>query len=111
MVRDVTLLATLLGVRGGLAMPGDGKSALPVRPALRCRKPKGIAAKRSGGHPYSACMGIILDVVFQLVIYRAVHPGVAVLIRPILICTPYALSKAVTTRLERWLRGICIIPF
>jgi hypothetical protein len=37
--------------------------------------------------------------VFQLVLYREVHPGAALLIGPILICTPYALSRALTNRL------------
>jgi hypothetical protein len=50
-------------------------------------------------------MGIILDVVFQLIIYHVVHPGAALLIGPILICLPYALSGALTTPLARWLDG------
>lgn len=33
-------------------------------------------------------MGIILDVVFQLVIYREVHPGAALVVGPIIICVP-----------------------
>jgi hypothetical protein len=48
-------------------------------------------------------MGIILDVVFQLVLYRQVHPGAALVVGPILICTPYALCRALTTRMARWL--------
>ena len=46
-------------------------------------------------------MGIILDVVFQWVLYRAVHPGAALVVGPILICVPYALSRALTNRLAR----------
>jgi hypothetical protein len=46
-------------------------------------------------------VGIILDAVFQLVIYKAVHPGAALVIGPILICVPYALSRVLTTRLAR----------
>jgi tryptophan-rich sensory protein len=45
-------------------------------------------------------MGMIL-VVLQMVIYHAVHPGAALLVGPILICFPYALSRALTTRLTR----------
>ena len=43
-------------------------------------------------------MGIILDVVFQWVLYRAVHPGAALVIGPILICFPYTVSRALTRR-------------
>ena len=46
-------------------------------------------------------MGIILDVVFQLVLYHAVHPGAALVVGPILICLPYGLSRALTNRLTR----------
>jgi hypothetical protein len=44
-------------------------------------------------------MGIILDLVFQLILFREVHPGAALVVGPILIGTPYVLSRALTTRL------------
>jgi len=94
--------AILLGVRGGLAdaragnppyllglFLGSGRSR---RELLR----SGVAAIRN-----LLAMGIILDIVFQLVLYRSMHPGAALLIGPILICAPYALSRALTTRLAR----------
>lgn len=46
-------------------------------------------------------MWIILDVVFQLVIYWEVHPGAPLVVGPILICVPYALARALTNRLAR----------
>jgi hypothetical protein len=58
----------------------------------------GVAAIRT-----LLAMGIILDVVFQLVIYREVHPGAAVVVGPILVGLPYALSRALTTRVAGWL--------
>ena len=97
------MLATLLGVRGGLA---DAKAGNPLylfgllfdagRRSELLRS--GVAAIRN-----LLAMGIILDVVFQLVIYHAVHPGAALVVGPILIGTPYALSRALTTRLAGWL--------
>jgi hypothetical protein len=58
---------------------------------------------RSAGEAISILLaiGIILDVVFQLVLYQEVHPGAALLIGPILICTPYAITRALTNRLVR----------
>jgi hypothetical protein len=56
----------------------------------------GVAAIRN-----LVAMGIIMDIVFQLVLYRSVHPGAAVVIGPILICFPYAVSRALTTRVTR----------
>lgn len=97
------MFAILLGVRGGLT---DSKAGNPPylfgllfhagrrRESLR----SGAAALRT-----LLAMGIVLDVVFQLVLYQAVHPGAALLVGPILICVPYALSRALTTRLARGL--------
>ena len=96
-------IAILLGLRGGLA---DARTGNP--PFLfgllfdaGCRREllrSGVATIRN-----LLAFGIILDVVFQLILYKSVHPGAAVLIGPILICAPYALSRALTTRVAGWL--------
>ena len=95
------MIAIVLGIRGGLA---DTKAGNPPylfgllfgagrrRELLR----SGVAAIRN-----LVAMGIIMDIVFQLVLYRSVHPGAAVVIGPILICFPYAVSRALTTRVTR----------
>lgn len=46
-------------------------------------------------------IGISLDAVAQLLIYRQVHPGAAVVIGPVLICLPYAVARALANRLAR----------
>ena len=94
-------VAIVLGIRGGLA---DAKAGNPPyllgllfgvgRPRELLRS--GVAAIRN-----LVAVGIIMDVVFQLVIYHSVHPGAALVVGPILICLPYALSRALTTRLAR----------
>lgn len=43
-------------------------------------------------------MGIVLDAVAQLLIYGKIHPGAALVIGPVLICLPYAISRALTNR-------------
>jgi hypothetical protein len=95
------MVAIVLGIRGGLA---DAKAGNPPylygllfgtgrrRELLR----SGVAAIRN-----LVALGIIMDIVFQLVLYRSVHPGAALLVGPILICFPYALSRALTTRVAR----------
>jgi hypothetical protein len=98
-------VAIVLGMRGGFA---DAKSGnLPYlfgllfaagrrRELLR----SGVAAIRN-----LLAVGIIMDIVFQLILYRSVHPGAALLVGPILICFPYALSRALTTRFAGWRHG------
>jgi hypothetical protein len=95
-------VAIALGIRGGLA---DAKLGNPPylfallfgagrrRELLR----SGVAAIRN-----LIAAAIITDVVFQLILYRSVHPGAAVVIGPIFICLPYALSRALTRRLAVW---------
>lgn len=96
-------LAILLGVRGGLADARAGNPPYLFGLLFHAERRgallhSGVAATRT-----LVSMGIILDVVFQFVIYQEVHPGAAVLIGPILITFPYAFSRALTNRLARWL--------
>jgi len=98
-------VAILLGVRGGLAdaRAGNPPYLLGLLSAGGRRREllrSGMAAIRN-----LLAAGILLDLVFQLVLYRSVHPGAALVIGPILICAPYALSRAVTNRVARWSRG------
>jgi hypothetical protein len=96
------VVAIVLGIRGGLA---DAKAGNPPyvfglllgagRRSESLRS--GVAAIRN-----LLAVGIIMDIAFQLVIYHSVHPGAALLVGPILICFPYALSRALTTRLAGW---------
>ncbi len=95
-------IAIALGIRSGLA---DARLGNPPylfallfgagrrRELLRT----GIAAIRN-----LVAAAIIMDVIFQVVLYRSVHPGAAVVIGPILICLPYATSRALTARFATW---------
>jgi len=44
-------------------------------------------------------MGIVLDAVAQLLIYRLVHLGTALVIGPVLIGLPYSVARALTNRM------------
>jgi len=95
------MIAIVLGIRAGLA---DAKVGNPPylfglllgagrrRELLR----SGVVAVRN-----LVALGIIMDLVFQLVLYHSVHPGAALLVGPIFIAFPYSMSRAVTTRLAR----------
>jgi hypothetical protein len=47
-------------------------------------------------------VAILLDVVAQLLIFRMVHPGAALLLGPVLIGMPYAVSRALANRITQW---------
>ena len=96
-------LAILLGVRGGLADARAGNPPYVFGLLFAAGRRRELLRSGAAAIRTLLAMGIILDVVFQLVLYRAVHPGAALLVGPILICFPYALSRALTTRLARGL--------
>ena len=97
------VLAILLGVRGGMADARAGKPPYVFGLLFAAGHRRELLGSGAAAITTLLAMGIILDVVFQLILYRAVHPGAALVIGPILICTPYALSRALTTRLARGL--------
>lgn len=99
------LLAIILGWRGGLDDARAGRppylyglimGGVKRRELLR----SGMAAIRN-----LVAAGIVLDAVAQLLIYRQVHPGAALVVGPVLICLPYALSRALTNRVLHLVRG------
>lgn len=47
-------------------------------------------------------VAILLDVAAQLLIFRMVHPGAALLFGPVLIALPYAIARALTNRIAIW---------
>jgi hypothetical protein len=96
------VLAILLGVRGGLADAKAGNPPYLFGLLFDAGRQKELLRSGAAAIRNLLAIGIILDVVFQLVLYHAVHPGAALVVGPILICTPYALSRALTTRLARW---------
>ena len=44
-------------------------------------------------------VAILFDVVSQFLIFREIHPGAALLLGPVLVALPYALSRALTNRI------------
>jgi hypothetical protein len=46
-------------------------------------------------------LSILMDVISQILIFRQVRPGAALLVGPVLIGVPYALARAFTNRLAR----------
>ena len=99
------MFAIVLGILGGLADVKVGNPHYLFGLLFGGRRRRellrsGLAAIRN-----LVAMAIIMDIVFQLILYHSVHPGAAVVIGPILICLPYTLSRTLTTRLAGWRRG------
>ncbi len=50
-------------------------------------------------------VAIILDVISQFLIFRMVHPAAALVVGPVLIAFPYASSRALANRTQKWRSG------
>lgn len=95
-------VAILLGVRVGLADARGGNAPYLFRLFFDAGNRRALLHSGVAVISNLLAFGIILDLVFQRILYGAVHPGAALLIGPILICIPYSISRSVTTRLARW---------
>jgi hypothetical protein len=97
-------LAILFGMRDGRKDARSGRPAYLYGLLTAGRQRKELA--RSGWEAIRdlVAMGIVLDAVAQLLIYRQVHPGAALVVGPVMIGLPYALSRALTNRIVRLFR-------
>lgn len=91
-------IAILIGLRGGLADARAGRPAYLYGLLLGGGNRRDLV--RSGWVAVRdlVAMGIVLDAVAQLLIYRQVHPGAALVIGPVLIGLPYSVARALTNR-------------
>ena len=104
-------VAIILGARGGVE---DARAALP--PFIRAVVSDG--ARRLGllRHMFTSirdlvAIAILLDVVSQYLIFREIHPGAALLLGPVLITVPYALSRTFANSIvRRWINQMPATP-
>jgi hypothetical protein len=99
------VFAILMGVRGGLADAKTGNPPYLLGLLFAAGRRRELLRSGVAAICILLAMGIIMDCIFQLVLYRAVHPGAALMVGPIFICVPYVLSRGLTNRLARGLRG------
>jgi hypothetical protein len=92
------MMAMVLGIRGGLADAKTGNPPYLFGLCFHAGRRRELLPSGAAVISTLLALGIIMDVVFQLVLYRFVHPDVALLIWPLFICVPCALSGALRTR-------------
>lgn len=98
------LLAVVIGVYSGLVDAKEGESPYIFALFFHAHKRKQLLRSGIAAIGSLISMGILLDAVAQLLIYRRIRPGAALLIGPVLISIPYACSRGLTLRLVRWLK-------
>jgi hypothetical protein len=95
------VIAIILGIRSGR---GDARSGLP--PYLYAILFKRDARREMMRSAFLTIvnlllMGILIDSVCQWLILGISYPGAALVVGPVLIVTPYTISRALTNRLVR----------
>jgi len=97
-------VAILLGLRGGLHDARAGRQAYLYGLLMGGENRKELLRSGMAAIRDLICMGIVLDAIAQLLIYRQVHPGAALVIGPVFICVPYAVARALSNRAARLMR-------
>lgn len=92
------MLATLLGIRDGLTDARAGRE--PYVWTMIFGWGARWEVMRTGLRSIAnlLLMGILLDAVFQWVIFGVAHPGAAVVVGPVLIAGPYSVARALANR-------------
>ena len=92
------LIATLLGIRSGLADARAGRP--PYLYGVLFHRDLRSELVRTGFWVVVnlLLMGILLDAVFQWIILGVSHPGAALVVGPVLIVGPYSLARALEPR-------------
>jgi hypothetical protein len=92
------LIATLLGIRSGIADARAGRPPYLLGLATDAQRRRELARDGLGTVINLLLMGILLDAVFQWVILGVSHPGAALVVGPVLITTPYGIARALSNR-------------
>ena len=95
------LIAAVLGSRSGFADARSGRP--PFISAVLFKRDRRRELLKSGfNHLVNLLlMSILLDSVFQWMIFGSSHPGAAVVVGPVLVAAPYCFARALANRFMR----------
>lgn len=92
------LIATLLGIRSGIADAQAGRPPYLLGLATDAERRGELARDGFATVTNLLLMGVLLDAVLQWVILGVSHPGAALVVGPVLIATPYGVARALANR-------------
>jgi hypothetical protein len=95
------LIAIVLGCRSGLADARGGHQPFIYRLVTDSGNRNDLLRSGLSVVGNLVAMGIVLDTVAQFLIYGLVHPGAAIVLGPVLVCFPYAVSRALVNRISQ----------
>ena len=96
------LVAIVLGSRDGIKDARAGRPPFLRNLLFQPTDRPGLMRSALASVRDLLAIAILLDVISQLLIFRMVHPGAALVIGPVLIAFPYASARALANRTEKW---------
>ena len=94
-------VAIFLGVRAGIADARAGRTPYIFSLLMEGQQRWALFKEGCSQVAVLVAMSVLLDAVSQFLILRQVYPGAALLIGPVLIATPYSISRALANRASR----------
>ena len=92
-------VAVLLGVRDGKRDWRTRRPPFILGLALRRTHRRDLWRSAIASVRDLVAIAIILDIISQMLIFREIHPGAALVLGPVLIAVPYSISRAFTNRI------------
>lgn len=95
------IMAIIIGTRHGIV---DARANLPDflwGVAFHAQHRRSFVRSGIAGVRDLVAIAILLDVIFQAIIFRGVHPGAALIVGPVLIAIPYSLARALSNRIYK----------
>ena len=92
------LVATVLGLRNGLADARAGRPAYLWGMLFHRRLRRELLRSGFATIANLLLMGILMDSIFQWVLLGSSYPGAALVVGPVLITAPYGIARAVANR-------------
>jgi len=95
------VVAIVLGARDGVKDARAGSPPFLWGLVFHPEHRKALVRSAFASVNVLVCIAILLDVVSQILIFRRVNPGAALLLGPVLIGLPYSLSRAISNRITQ----------
>ncbi len=98
-------MAAIAAIHGGLKDARTGRSPYFWTVASNPRERVGRLREGLTATARIILLGVIMDVIYQLLVFKTFYPGEALVVALLLAFVPYLLIRGPVTRIARWWRG------
>lgn len=95
-------VAIILGARGGLKDACAGLPPFLWSLVLHTERRRELLRSALTATRNLVAIAVLLDLISQFLIFREIRPGAALVVGPVLIGVPYAVSRALSNRIWHW---------